>query len=386
VLAVTAVETPPVRTPQDAVAAEPPTPSPAPPIGLGGPTTAAWREEALTRVSELGGLADWIEAAGDGQAGELKLISGVRLQLERARKTAAGEDDTRRRAKWRLVTRLKSSSGGSSVERTLGSLDAAEADLLRLAPAHYLRGLMPSLQAHVNRYLPKSDPRRRRLDALAAKAEQGPLEDSDRSAVVAAYHAANSQRRREILRLRSFRNVLLFAALGLLVVAVGLGVMGSLRPHLIPLCFNPAPKIVCPTHEMTVPKGETVDQAIQATVSGWDIWLVETIGLVAAALAGAFALRGIRGTSTPYSLPVALAVLKLSTGALTAVLGILLMRGGFVPGLSALDTSAQILAWAILFGYAQQLFTRMVDQQAQSVLNDVGGRGAAGERDLQRAG
>jgi len=47
------------------------------------------------------------------------------------------------------------------------------------------------------------------------------------------------------------------------------------------------------------------------------------------------------------------------------------MRGQFVPGLSALDTSAQILAWALVFGYAQQLFTRLVDQQAHSVLNTV---------------
>jgi hypothetical protein len=47
------------------------------------------------------------------------------------------------------------------------------------------------------------------------------------------------------------------------------------------------------------------------------------------------------------------------------------MRGQFVPGLSALDTSAQILAWALVFGYAQQLFTRFVDQQAHSVLDNV---------------
>jgi hypothetical protein len=36
--------------------------------------------------------------------------------------------------------------------------------------------------------------------------------------------------------------------------------------------------------------------------------------------------------------------------ALVAFLGLLLMRGQFVPGLSALDTSAQILAWALVFG------------------------------------
>lgn len=42
--------------------------------------------------------------------------------------------------------------------------------------------------------------------------------------------------------------------------------------------------------------------------------------------------------------PVVLALLKLPTGALTAPLGLLLMRGGFVPGLSALDSPAQIIA------------------------------------------
>ena len=49
------------------------------------------------------------------------------------------------------------------------------------------------------------------------------------------------------------------------------------------------------------------------------------------------------------------------------------MRGGFVPGLSALDTSAQILAWGAICGYAQQLFTRLVDQQANTVLDSVRG-------------
>lgn len=73
-------------------------------------------------------------------------------------------------------------------------------------------------------------------------------------------------------------------------------------------------------------------------------------------MGAAAAIRGIRGSSERHHLPVALAVLKLSTGAITAFLGLLLMRGEFVPGLSALDTSAQILAWARVFGYTQQLF------------------------------
>jgi hypothetical protein len=45
--------------------------------------------------------------------------------------------------------------------------------------------------------------------------------------------------------------------------------------------------------------------------------------------------------------------------------------GQFFPDLTALDTSAQILAWALVFGYAQQLFTRLVDAQADTVLSSV---------------
>jgi CBS domain containing-hemolysin-like protein len=108
-----------------------------------------------------------------------------------------------------------------------------------------------------------------------------------------------------------------------------------------------------------------------------DVALIELLGVMAAALAAAVALRNIKGTSSPYSLPIALAVLKLPTGALTAVLAIILMRGEFVPGLSALDSSAQILAWAIVFGYAQQILTQLVDRQAHTVLDNVRSGGTA---------
>jgi hypothetical protein len=97
--------------------------------------------------------------------------------------------------------------------------------------------------------------------------------------------------------------------------------------------------------------------------------------LTAAAVSTAAAIRRVKGSSDRFFLPVALASLKLPTGAMTAFLGLLLMRGQFVPGLTALDTPAQILAWALVFGYAQQLFTRFVDQQGQSILANVHGAG-----------
>jgi hypothetical protein len=86
----------------------------------------------------------------------------------------------------------------------------------------------------------------------------------------------------------------------------------------------------------------------------------------------AFSLRRIRGTSAPYMLPLASAVLKFPTGALSAFLGILLIRGAFVPGLSDLDSRAQVLAWAAAFGAAQQLVTRLVDDRVRLTLSEVG--------------
>src|SRR5205823_6467302 len=96
-------------------------------------------------------------------------------------------------------------------------------------------------------------------------------------------------------------------------------------------------------------------------------------------LAAARSLRLTRGSSTPVSLPVWLAVLKLPTGALTALLGILLMRGDFIPGFGRLDTQPEIIAWAIIFGYAQQLLTRTVDQRARWVLEPVTREGPSHE-------
>jgi hypothetical protein len=112
---------------------------------------------------------------------------------------------------------------------------------------------------------------------------------------------------------------------------------------------------------------------VKSTVTPQDLLVVELVGLTAAAVATVGAIRSLRGSSERHGLPVALAVLKLPTGAITACLGLLLMRGQFIPGLSALDTSAQILAWALIFGYAQQVFTRLVDRQGNAVLDAVRG-------------
>jgi hypothetical protein len=356
---------------------------------IGGPTTATWREHALTRIAENRFLTSaLLDHPGGDDAVATRTVTAIIGHLDAAKEAAAEES---RRGWW---ARTRSALGGASVERAMSHLDAAETDLLRAAPDTYLRGQLPSVQALVEAHLPPDDARRLRVEEIAERIGQRDVEDDDRNAVLAAVRAASSEARRKVRRVRSFRNVLLMTALLLALGAGGMTTIGIVSPATVPLCFNPEGEIVCPTHDSPVlgqdasgggagqaaPSGpetaaqvEEIDDVTRRTASSWDLPIVELVGLIAAAVAAAAALRGVRGTSTPYSLPIALAVLKLPTGALTAVLGLLLMRGEFVPGLSALDSSAQIISWAIVFGYAQQLLTQFVDRQAQGVLDDVGG-------------
>jgi hypothetical protein len=210
----------------------------------------------------------------------------------------------------------------------------------------------------------------------------------ERGKIVTIVRGASSAALREHVRLRSFRNVVVVTTALMAIPALGVATTGFFRPTLIPLCFAPQEAgesvVICPTaqSEPFIPAGEQeqagvevrdIDEVVQETASPQDLIVVELVGLTAAAIATAAAFRRIKGSSERYGLPVSLAVLKLPTGAITALLGLLLVRGQFVPGLTALDTSAQILAWALIFGYAQQLFTRLVDQQGQTVLDSVRG-------------
>jgi len=295
----------------------------------------------------------------------------------------------------------------------MSNLDAAEADLLNIAPPDYVLGQMPSMLQHVRCHLVSSDPRRQALERIArrlgvndpdqsvlAAPQMFPIDqrrcivNEERGQIVTAFRAASSASLREQVRLHSFRNVVVVTTFVMTLLAIGVAITGWLYPTLIPLCFAPeeagAAVVVCPTQQSApfpttrpgpneqVTTTRDIDDAIADTATPRDLMVVELVGLTAAAVAAAAAIRGIKGSSERYGLPVALAALKLPLGAITAFLGLLLMRGQFVPGLSALDTSAQILAWALVFGYAQQLFTRLVDRQGQVVLDTVKGASRPG--------
>ncbi|GAA3686777.1 hypothetical protein GCM10023081_25090 [Arthrobacter ginkgonis] len=258
---------------------------------------------------------------------------------------------------------------GAIIERAMSNLDAAEALLLRRAPAQYLAGQVPHFWAHIRQHLPADDPRRLQVQPLAEGTGSGPLDGNHKELLIQGVRAASSEARREFTRVRSFRNALLATAVLLTLIAAAVAIWGFVRPDDLQICFEapaPAPPDVPSGTGEVCPAGDTPLPT--------DIFLLEFIGMVAGAVSGSLALRHLSGTSTRLGLPVALAVLKLPTGALTAFLGLILMRGEFVPGLSNLDSSAQILAWAVVFGAAQQLVTGLIDRQAATVISQIGGK------------
>jgi hypothetical protein len=185
---------------------------------------------------------------------------------------------------------------------------------------------------------------------------------------------------------RYLRHVLLVVLLLVTLAALTFAVIGFTRPATFPLCFPTQDGAACPTSQTTLgalpaegaqagtpapPPLSVVDRLARRAASGWDILLVELLGVMAASLAAATALHGFRERRSPYDFPLLLALIKLPTGAVTAVLGLLLIRAQFIPGLSALDSATQIVAWAVVLGYSQQILTRLIDQRAQTVLDSV---------------
>jgi hypothetical protein len=161
------------------------------------------------------------------------------------------------------------------------------------------------------------------------------------------------------MRLQEFGSVL-YLGIGLMsLLTIAVCLVGVFFPAALSLCFTPVEgkPVVCPSGTGGPFPG--------------DVPLVAFVGLIGGALSAVISIRHLRGTSAPYSIPVALSFLKLPWGALTAVAGLLLLRGGFIPGFSNLDSPEQILAYAVVFGVAQQLATQFVDRRAREVLSTV---------------
>jgi hypothetical protein len=277
---------------------------------------------------------------------------GVRRLLRKAEDAAYGNDP---KVNW-----FSRWWRGTLVEVSFQNLHAARAQMVDVYADEEVAAEIPAALARSQQALHADDPRRLTGEALTRMA-LGQQRAFLRRAIEDSYDAMDRQHE----RLRSFRNIILIAAvsIGALVGATILVVRAN--PTYIPLCFAKngegieGARLNCPTGTGVL------------TNHASDILVVALLGLLGGALAAAVSIRNLRGTSTPYDVPVALALLKVPLGAFTAIVGLVALQGSFVPGLSALDSQQQILAYALVLGYAQQVFTYSLDRKAQSLLDGL---------------
>lgn len=347
------------------------------------PWGSPWRAHVLATTAAICHQLSALPAGRKGAESALRGSVGqaVQYHLQAARKAAWPQQRSQEQPQ---EQRLPVSQQfidwwtGAPVEAAYLNLHEAEIALAQLLPDDQIQARIPETLARLET-MDVTDPRRRAAEAQLAVSTPP---SQRRAAFHNAVRIGLELKDQQYNRLRGFRNVVLATAVGLMVLVVAVCLVGAWKPDALPLCFGPPPTtaagqppppiqgpagVACPSEEAPPTPGTTP----RRLPAPGDVTLVALLGMLGAGLSATVAIRGLQGSSTPYDVPVALSLLKLPSGALSALVGLLFVRGGFVPGLSQLDSQPQILAYAFLFGIAQQLVTRLVDQQAQDILTKV---------------
>jgi hypothetical protein len=340
------------------------------------PTGSTWRNNVLTAADALEHELDLLPVASTPAERDLRRTAGqaVREHLEAARRAAT-------------LTQPLPGFGyqfidwwtGNSVEAAYLNLHQAETILAQVISENELQARIPEVLARLQT-MEVTDPRRRAAETELIRSRPGPQR---RAAFQNAVRIGLELKDQQHDRVRAFRNIVLTATVGLMFLVVVLSLVGAVKPDALPLCFGPPPTTVAPGQPAAPIQGPagtscpseeappSPSQFPRRLPAPGDVSLVAFMGLIGGGLSAAVAIRHLQGSNTPYDIPVTLSLLKLPSGALSAIVGLLLIRGEFVPGLSQLDNQPQILAYAFLFGIAQHLVTRLVDRQAQDILGKL---------------
>ncbi|CAM4135619.1 hypothetical protein KIPE111705_42250 [Kibdelosporangium persicum] len=237
---------------------------------------------------------------------------------------------------------------GWHIERAWRALHEAEIYLAAADPD--LQSRLPGLRARVRMYLEEGDPRRAAVER----------ENPDRATVVDAMRAAFDASDDAHAAARALRNKLIVISLALFVLNTALGLAGILKPGLVPMCMPPnqaVPQELCPTGG--------------AAASGWDVWMVQLFGALGATISVVLLLIRRRPDLSPYVLVGYQALVKILLGATLSVVGLLALGAGLVSGIVYVGSQAALLLWAVLFGYAQQVGTRLLDNYADRLMDEV---------------
>jgi hypothetical protein len=359
------------------------------------------QEQLSTSDGKQEAIRDFVRTAVKKHLEDARMAAGDEGEAGKAGEDSKGQQSSRPRS--RLLP------AGAGCEGAFFNLHAAQVLLVNLYSEEDIKANIPAVLERLQRCLPETDQRLLKTkasldravnstgDSLAGKHRRNGRSNVRQLIPVArrnhgAKHDCSDDtlaQRRAALRdamqvgyeaqddlyaqIRNFRNILFTGTVLLTLLVIAVCIVGALRPGAVPLCFQPSN--TAGTSPPPTTEGESFvcpsTTGYTARPTGGDVSVVALMGLLGGALSATFTIQKLRGTSTPYGVPVALSILKLPAGALTAITGLVILYGKFIPGLSELDSQGQILAYAILFGIAQHLVTRFVDQKAEAVLGSV---------------
>jgi hypothetical protein len=301
------------------------------------PRQGIWQAEVIGRADELRGRLEMARGAAGAAPGpqEVATFGAVTRSLTNAEK-AAGPAKGRLKAWW----------SGAAITEAWESIHHAELALLTVEPERDARGILPRLLAWIESAI--EDPKRlaRHEKELAAQIEGGAFEPVRVRAALMDVIAANRDR---YANLRVFRNILISVTALLATLVIVVITWHAANPDFLSLC----------------PEGATT------CLSGppkAEVALVALLGAIGGSLALAFGLSESERAPSRYDPKVWLAFLKPVTGAVTAILGVIFIQAEFVVK-PAGESPYLLLVYAILFGFSQQLFTRVADRRAEALIN-----------------
>lgn len=159
-------------------------------------------------------------------------------------------------------------------------------------------------------------------------------------------------------RARNFRNLLLGTALGLFLVYLALAFADWLQPSFFSLCTQgtSGQPASCPLGGSSPGQG--------------DVLLLGLAGMVGGSVGALPLLQDVKVGSGPFTPAVAQALLKLPAGAVISLVGLFALQHGVLDILKP-QAGTALVAWAILFGFAQQGVTRAIDKRANGILSPL---------------
>lgn len=313
-----------------------------------------WRAEVKVRVTELTNRLDAAKAAGDFDESK----EAAKKVVEGSCNTAF-EAATNKRGRWEG---LVSWWTGDLIVTAWEAVHEAEVALVRLETVDAVRANLPWLIYWIQNAMEDGERRRRWVDVLG-KLERGEGEgEFDRTSIEQAYReviVVNSDR---YANLRTFRNTLILVTGLLLTLVCALCLWHAANVSVLTLCSSE--------------REDGVVHCLDGTEShGWDLGLVALVGAIGGMLAIAFGLANTEALPSRYDPRTWLALLKPVAGAATALGGVLLLQANLLIRPAGTNAESVLLAYALLFGFSQQLFTQFVDKRAGDLI-EAGSKGS----------